>query len=309
MAPTYQPIEYYRRKFYQNEQNSKNFANLSAEQLAVVAGKIYKKQEQNPETTNHFQQRITNLDRYEKTLQYLTNPFIHLEFKTFDERIAYLIMATDPYLVIFKEYLKTNIPSMNEINNTEDSHERANLIMKRNMAISEYERNVRDKVGFYDPKLVKYEELYFKRYFGNKELITDSKMNSNDALSFMARCLPRFKSISDERYEELKEIAQYWLSCASDYKDIYNAAAYSILNQKKLLGLKNVEEQLALFVLIVDSELDMLRIFEEESKMSEVEQRIKEQFGSYNKDLLSLERKFHCRFCPEKELSVWTKLK
>ena len=37
-------------------------------------------------------------------------------------------------------------------------------------------------------------------------------------------------------------------------------------------------EQLALFILLVDSELDMLRIYEEESMMSEVERRITEQF-------------------------------
>ena len=53
----------------------------------------------------------------------------------------------------------------------------------------------------------------------------------------------------------------------------------------------------------------MLRIYEEESRMQNVEDRIKEQFGYYNTVLLSLERKFHNRFCPDKKVSVWTKTK
>ena len=41
----------------------------------------------------------------------------------------------------------------------------------------------------------------------------------------------------------------------------------------------------------MDSELDMLRIYEEESMIPNVRKRIIEQFGYYSEDLLSLERK------------------
>ena len=76
-----------------------------------------------------------------------------------------------------------------------------------------------------------------------------------------------------------------------------------------MLGLRNLAEQAALFILLVDSNLDMLRIYEEESRMPNVEKRIIEEFGYYNSELLNLEKKFHKRFCPEKELSIWTKVK
>ena len=79
--------------------------------------------------------------------------------------------------------------------------------------------------------------------------------------------------VTDERYEELKEVAQTWLSLCNQEQNI-NAASYSVNNQKNLLGLKNTAEQLTLFILLVDSELDMLRIFEEESKMPIIEERI-----------------------------------
>ena len=53
----------------------------------------------------------------------------------------------------------------------------------------------------------------------------------------------------------------------------------------------------------------MLRIYEEESMIPNVEDRIIEAFGYYNKELLTLERKFHERFCPDKKLSIWSETK
>ena len=86
-------------------------------------------------------------------------------------------------------------------------------------------------------------------------------------------------------------------------------ATYSITNQKQLLGLKTLAEQFAFFILITDRDLDMLRIYEEESMMPTVEERIIEEFGYYNKDLLTLEKLFHTRFCPDKKLSIWSETK
>ena len=38
-------------------------------------------------------------------------------------------------------------------------------------------------------------------------------------------------------------------------------------------------------------------------------ERIIEEFGYFNTELLTLERKYHKRFCPDKKVSVWTKVK
>ena len=51
----------------------------------------------------------------------------------------------------------------------------------------------------------------------------------------------------------------------------------------------------------------MLKIYEEESTMKKVEQRILEEFGFYNKTMIALEKKLHDRFYPDKQLSVWSK--
>lgn len=302
------PVESFQNRFYLKERSSNGFSDLSEDRLSEIAKRVYKRQEMMEDSPVRRTERLSKLERYQKTLQYLTSPQIHLEYKTFDEKLAFLIMMVDPELVTYKEFLKINLMSSSELFKVEDRKERERLMDLRNQTVSRYESTVREKIGFYDPRLLKYEELFFKKFYNDKELVTDVRMNNQDALMLRARFIKSFDSISDERYDELVELSQLLLSLVLD-KYNTSLATYSVVDQKRLLGLKNSYEQLALFVLLVDSDLDILRIYEEESRMQNVEERIKEQFGYYNTVLLSLERKFHNRFCPDKKVSVWTKTK
>lgn len=302
------PVESFQNRFYLKERSSNGFSDLSEDRLAEIAKRVYKRQEMMEDSPIRRTERLSKLERYQKTLLYLTSPQIHLEYKSFDEKLAFLIMMVDPELVTYKEFLKINLMSTSELFKVEDRKERERLMDLRNQTVSGYESTVREKIGFYDPRLLKYEELFFKKFYNDKELVTDVRMNNQDTLMLRARFIKSFDSISDERYEELVELSQLLLSLVPD-KYNTSLATYSVVDQKKLLGLKNSYEQLALFVLLVDSDLDMLRIYEEESRMQNVEERIKEHFGYYNTVLLSLERKFHNRFCPDKKVSVWTKTK
>ena len=308
MASSIIPLDSYRTKLFQRERDSKSFLELSEEDLVLLTKKVYKKEELMDDVLLQGTKKMSNLERYRRTLQYLTSPLIGLEFRTFDERIAFLIMMVDPNLVTFKEFLKTDLISLEEIEKVADDKEKCRLINKRKKAISEYESRVREKIGFYDPKLLKYEDLYFKRFFGEKELITEVLNNNQDSFMKKVKYLKNFDSISDERYEELKEVAQTWLSFVPDK---YNSkvATYSVTNQRNLLGLNTLAEQMALFILLVDGSLDMLRIHEEECRIKNTERRTIEEFGYYNPELLILERKFHTRFCPNKQISIWSKTK
>ena len=308
MASSIIPLDSYRTKLFQRERDSKRFLELSEEDLVLLSKKVYKKEEIMDDVLLLGTKKMSNLERYRRTLQYLTSPLIGLEFRTFDERIAFLIMMVDPNLVTFKEFLKTDLISLEEIEKAADDKEKCRLRNIRSQTIAAYETSVREKIGFYDVKLLKHEELYFKRFFGEKELVTEVNSHNQDSFIKRSKLLKDFNSISDERYERLTDLAQIWLSVAPD-KFNSKVATYSVTNQRKLLGLRNLAEQAALFILLVDSNLDMLRIYEEESRMPNVEKRIIEEFGYYNPELLNLEKKFHKRFCPEKELSIWTKVK
>lgn len=308
MALNYAPINRYLTKFYQYENSFKGFSKLSEEQLVDLTKKVYRHQELMSKTSSNISIKLSKLEIYSKTLQYLTNSSIHFDLNSYDERVAYLILMTDPNLVTFKEFLKMDLISKEEISLTKEKKKRNHLSEMRNQSLLEYKAKVTEQIGFFDPKLLKYEELFFKKFFNDKELITEIGNNNCDKLMLRAKLLPDFNSISDERYEDLTNVAQIWLSLVPEK---YNSkvATYSVTSQKKLLGLNNLAEQLAMFILLTDSDLELLKIYEEESTMKKIEKRSMEQFGFFNKDLLVLEMKYRDRFCPDKKLSAWTKTK
>ena len=302
MSYVYHSPEYFRTKLYQKEREFKKFETLSLDDVAKVAKKLYSKQEMNAQSGFFRKDKLT---KYMDTLTYLTNPSIHMELKTYDERIIYLIMSVDPELESFKEFLKTNITPTKVINAEQDPKKQQELISQRESEILEMQTRIRNKIGFYDSKLLKYEETYFKRFISSKELIT--KVNQ-DNITKLLRIIPlisSFNDISDERYQILQEKAKEWLATTNCENDLFTAA-YSCSEQKETIGLNGIIEELIFLVLIGDPELDLLRIYEEESRMDEVERKCKEAFNYYSKDLITLERLYHERFCPEKTLSPWT---
>ena len=110
MLPYFIPIELYRKKIYSTEKTSRRFLDITEDQLEEIEKKVDKKRAMMDEDITPYEMRKTDkLDRYQKILQYLTNPLIHLELGSFDERMGYLIMITDPELTMFKDFLKLNL--------------------------------------------------------------------------------------------------------------------------------------------------------------------------------------------------------
>ena len=245
------------------------------------------------------------LTRYIQTLVYLTNPLIHMDLKTYDERILYLIMSADPELVSFKEFLKTTLTPKSTIEAETDPKVKQQLIHQREAEVLDLQSRIREKLGFYDSKLVRYEEYYFKKFLSSKVLINKV---TQDNISKLLRITPFIKtltSVTDERFQELQEKAQNWISITNCENDLYTAA-YSCLNQSDTIGLNSIIEELVFFILIGDPNLDALRIYEEESRTEDMQNRCIETFNYFNSNLFTLEKLYHDRFCPDKELSPWT---
>lgn len=172
MIKNFEPVNRYCIKFYQHENAYKSFLETTEEELAMISKYVYKIQEKTKIN------KISELERYQKTLEYLTNPSIRLDLETFDKRIAFLIMMVDPNLITYNEFLKINLISISEIENTKDEVKRNYLKEIRKQALIEYTNNVREKVGFFDIKLLKYEEVFFKKFLSKKETITKIRHNN-----------------------------------------------------------------------------------------------------------------------------------
>ena len=127
MSINFIPLDRYTTKLYQYENSFKGFSGISEEQLIDLTKKVYKNEELMAVTSPKRSAKLSKLDIYSKTLQYLTNPSIVFDLKTYDERIAYLILMADPNLVTFKEFLKLNLISKDEIASAKEAKKRKQL--------------------------------------------------------------------------------------------------------------------------------------------------------------------------------------
>lgn len=302
MAIIYRTPEYLRTKLYQREKEFKNFENLTEEDFIRIENKIQLKEDVIQEKTK---KPLDKLTKYMEILTYLTNPNIHLEFKTFDERILFLIMCEDPNLITFKEFLKTNLTSTQDIKKEQNPKAREELEKKRAQEILDLQTRVRNQIGFFDSKLLKFEKIYFQKFLSKQELISEVKQDNITILIALLPFINSFESISEEDFALLQKKAQLWLAETNAVNDLYTAA-YSCEYQNETLGLKNLSEKLAFLILTGDPDLKCLQIYEEESRTDEVKRRCLEELNYYNENLIKLEKLYHDRFCPNKELSPWT---
>ena len=90
-------------KFYQKENNFKNFKDLSEEQLSTISKKVYKAQEIMQLNLPNSYKKISNFEIYQNTIQYLINPKIYFDLKTFDERLT-KIKIDLAFIVFFSLY-------------------------------------------------------------------------------------------------------------------------------------------------------------------------------------------------------------
>ena len=298
----YTDLSVMRNQFYQRAVSFNGFRDITLEDVQGILSLIKERKSRVTKPTSIF--ISTGLDNYIQTLRYLLNPKIGLELRTIDERLIYLILATDPNFETFNAFLASNIISTHDIESA-PAVEQKRLAKERENALSAYETQVRETIGFYDPRLLKYESILKKGLLKSSGFFQGVIIPSINGLLKKADNIESFDNISSNILERIKLLKEKWCIEAKDPKDL-NSLAYNLLNRYKDLHIYTVEEQVILFMLVADPELDLLRIYEEESTIPKMEDRAIEEIGFYNKGLVNVEKLYHQKFEPEKQISAWT---
>lgn len=260
------------KKFYQYSHMFKNFEKIdSLEQIKEDIEKF--KQNTNFNSS-------TPVLKYFKALDYLTQARQNQNY-SFDERILFFILILDPEIEHYKTYLE---------------------IVERNGSFNKeiLEHKVRSKLNFFDIRLLSFEIAFFKKFY-NKLINRSALKCVNNLLEKVCKC-ENFNDLSDKDFKRLQELTYLF---ADDID--FNTCAFNILFQNNIFGLTTIQEQLSLFIMTVDKELNALKIYEEESNLKIVRKRMFEQFGFYNFNLIKAEKMFKNRFYPDLELTVWSK--
>ncbi|MBQ6323711.1 MAG: hypothetical protein IJI22_02645 [Bacilli bacterium] len=231
---------------------------------------------------------------------YLSNPRIYADIKTYDEKILFLILALDPELEIYDLYLNSEIVSNATIAKASDE-EKDKLIQKRKEQIHKFFSEAKNRFPFFDREILSYESD-FAKILRKDKVFSGIKYDAISKIIERANQVDSFDSISEDDLEKLKTTSNVWLSCAEDLKD-YNSLAYNLLKNPKHFKINTIPEQVLMFLLLADPELDMLRVYEEESQEDKIKERCLEEFGFYDFHLIQLEKKYHDKFLPDKKVS------
>ena len=295
-------FNYLRKKLYDYERSFNNFDNVTPDDLTKIKEEAisFVKSLSKPYQVSSYSSSST----YEKVLSRITtysnNPYYH----SFDKKIIYVIFAIDPDLLMYKLYLASNIPKVS----SKDPKIREIEKRKYNEAVSTYHTEVLKLIGITDQRILKYEQKLFNKFYKDQSLVKGVKANYINNFMSYSMFLKSFSSIPPTRFNELEAKAKEWLdeNIYEDFSTTLKTAIYNIMYQNKLLGLTNLEEQFAFLILLIDHDLDILKIYEEESRMPVIKSRIISKFGYFNDELIRIEKLYHQEFHPDIKLSPWS---
>lgn len=95
----------------------------------------------------------------------------------FDRKVLLLILTLDPDLVHLNEYLKLNMIENDTIKEEDNDFVKSQLIEEKKLQMDELDSNIRTKLGFYEPSLITYENLYYNKFVAQDTLLTGIKKN------------------------------------------------------------------------------------------------------------------------------------
>lgn len=273
-------------KFYQYDVEYKKFNDVTKERLEEIKKDI--KNFENRILNDTYKKKTFRLDRYYRILAYLSTKRDY----TYDEKVAFVLLSCDPDLAFYKGYKSLDFQSSAKIEAMEDPEEQLHAKEYNNLLFAELAAEVRIQIGFYEPKLLKYEEAFFKKF--TRELIPYS---GKDYGNILFKLPHDFTQMTPAEYLFCKLQVSRYLSKVENI-DI-KTAIYHILFQPELLRLFSNEQRLLFFILAVDPELEFYQIYLDECTWNKIEARSKDEKGYFNENLYIVEKDYFKAFQPE----------
>lgn len=241
---------------------------------------------------------------FNEAIEFLAGKDIHFIFPSYDEKILFLILASDPDFLMHKIYLDSKIILESTINKANDEEKEA-LIKERKQQSNTFINRVKSKLGFFDNTFLTYESD-LRKILEKDSLVFNVKYDALSKILERAEAVKNFDNLTDEDFKRLKTFGERWLIEAPNPND-YNSLAYNLLIKPELFSIRTIPEQVLQFILLFDPELRMLKIYEDETREDSIKSRCVEELGFYDSHLILLERKYHDRFVPNMKISIWDK--
>lgn len=275
----------YRKRFYSDSKDFKVFEDLDDETIKKIKDVLAKLFPESLYPKNSFK-------RYISILKYLLSSKENKEFKTFDQKIIFLIMGIDPELSIYFHYLRNgySINSDYEVRNR-NAYDLISFIQK--------------VVGSFDVQLLKYEEVYFRRFLKCGDIISFVNIDCSSSFFDSFKNITSFRDISDVVFQIILNKAEYYLSTCENPNNV-NTICFNMNNPNSVLELWHILYKVIFFISVIDPDFKALKIYAEESNVINIKERMIQELGFYHEDFIKVEELYRRRFYPGLKVSEWT---
>lgn len=233
-----------------------------------------------------------SLTRYLAVLDYLMDKKVNEDFQLFDYKVAFLIHAIDPELSIYYHFLSVGYSNLAPV---DVSSNQAHSII----------HFIENTVGVFDPQFLKYEEIYFLKVLKDGSILSNVKKDGSKKLLDSFKGIPSFVEIKDIEFQLLHKKAEQYLATCSNPKDVATLC-FNINNPNSILELYDIFKKAIFFILVIDPDLQALRIYEEESNSTQIQERMIQELGFYHENFVRLEELYRKRFFPQMRISEWS---
>lgn len=279
-----QETENAQKKFYKKTNNFHFFKNINPQIIQKIQKILITRF---PSNKFPFQ----SSKRYLEIINYLISPENKRAFSSFDEKILFLIMATDPYLHIYFYYLNIN-------------YSRKDDESTRNFKLDNLIAFIKNKIGIFDANFLIYEEAFFQHFLKIGSVISYINKDYSSAIIDLFKGITSFEMVSEEDHQNLNKKAMYYLAKCKNPKNL-NTIWFNLINPNSELKINNRLHRIIFIILVIDPELNALKIYSEESNFNIIKKRMLETFGFYSKDFIEIEKLYQKRFHPNMKFDIW----
>lgn len=276
---------FHQKKFYSDSKSFLSFAYLAPHTIEKIQAVI-------STTFPEEQYPKGSLKRYLAVLEYLMNSKLNKDFDLFDYKIAFLIQALDPELAIYFGFLSNGY-------SIHDSKE------VRSQKAPSLIQIIIDTVGTFDAQFLKYEEVYFQRVLKCDKIL--SYVNKDCSTKFLEalQTVKSFDTVNPIELQVLDRKAQEYSRVCANPESI-NTLCFNMDNPNNKLELYHIYRKAIFAILVLDPNLNCLRIYSEESNVDSIKERMIQEMGFYHAEFVRIERLYHQAFYPEMSIGEWS---
>lgn len=258
----------------------KNFKDIDENRLYEIEEKVLM----------YKDKKNSNKEKYKFAIDYLSNSR-NYPLSDFDSKMVFLILYCDSALIHLHKYIEMSFISEYQIKNLTNKDDVKQALEVNRCKIYRFQQDIRDILGFYESNLINLEFAFFKRFYSDKVLLDNIKMDMTGLIPMNSICYSLMCNLTQQNKQRIIYKSDVYLNYINENnKELsINTLIFNTFYQSEILRLENVAEKLFFFISTIDRKCQALHCFENLKGSRGIEE-IENILGFYDEHFIKAEK-------------------